>query len=115
MLRDTKQERTERKHSYHERVLPFTPLKERIGLKTTNPSLSEGSLRSVKQRTPPSLEKDSVAKKIHFEEDNMSGKKEETENKKDLTDLEQSEARILEKIEKMQIQLQTSINELKDE
>ena len=45
----------------------------------------------------------------------MSGKKEEIENKKDLTDLEQSEARILQKIEKMQIQLQTSINELKDE
>ena len=116
-LKNTEQERTERRLSFHEKVIPFTPLWDRLRSHDPNLSLSKGHPRSAKQRTPPSLEKDNIAKKIHFEEEKMTatGKKEQTETRKDLTELEQHKARILAKIDRMQSQIQDSINELKEE
>ena len=132
---DTNQERTKRSTSVqriHEREKHFTPLKDRL-----QQHLSKTSPRqSVKNRTPPSLEKINIAKKLHFEETNMNEQvnghddiesetpkevmekpteEEQKDPKKTMTELERHEVRILEKIEKLLQPINTTLRELSTE
>ena len=133
--RDNNQERTKRSSSvqrFHKRAEHFTPLKDRLHthLLKTSPR------QSAKNRTPPSLEKVNIAKKLHFEEGKMSESPNRTEEdgfqtsnetfeenaeekdkgpKKPLTELERHEIRILMKIEELLLPINTTLKELSTE